>query len=802
MTNCCTGGYGTLRVRAAAAKDALPLAGARILVLPGSGGAPLFDKTTDETGVLEGPRLPCPPRALSLDENSTRQPYATYDLRAECPGFLPITLHNFQVFDGEESLAELAFEAIGSSANGETRGVAPRPDATDIPPHALFVGDGGSGTSPVNSCLIARVLPEVVIPEKITVHLGRPTANAQNVTIPFRDYIKNVASSEVYPTWPEQALRANIHAQISLALNRIYTEWYRGKGYNFDITNSTSFDQYYVHGRTVFDVMSRITDDIFNTYVRRTGTVEPYYTEYCDGKTVTCPGMKQWGTVTLANQGKTAFEILRAYYGSNIEIVRTNNIAAIPESYPGTPLRVGSTGIYVRILQRQLNRIAKNYPFFGTLVVDGNYTDATAAVVRKFQKQFSLTQDGIVGRATWYKISSIYVAVKKLAELASEGEKPSGDLVAGTYPGAPLRVGSAGDTVLEMQFWLNEVAGVTPDIPSLTVDGIFGAGTERSVRAFQQRFGLSVDGIVGKQTWDSIYAQYTSLVTDETPDVNLAGQYPGTLLKVGSKGNDVKRMQFFLRIIARSNSAVPDLASDGIFGAGTQRSVRAFQSYYGLSADGIVGKLTWDKIYEVYTSLLNGLLAPTARPGTYPGTPLRLGSTGQSVKEMQYYLYLLSAYYPVLPVIAYDGVFGNSTQNAVRIWQNLMGISVDGVVGSVTWASIYNGFSALRSIDGTVGGLRVFAYPGNTLQLGSEGSMVRFVQFMLAYIGSFYDAITPITALDGVYSDETARAVSSFQREFGESVTGVVDEITWNAMAAVYLACAAESFQSITTSVP
>ncbi|MEG1744656.1 MAG: peptidoglycan-binding protein, partial [Ruthenibacterium sp.] len=245
--------------------------------------------------------------------------------------------------------------------------------------------------------------------------------------------------------------------------------------------------------------------DIFNTYVRRTGTVEPYYTEYCDGKTVTCPGMKQWGTVTLANQGKTAFEILRAYYGSNIEIVRTNNIAAIPESYPGTPLRVGSTGMSVRILQRQLNRIAIISPVFGTLGVDGNYTDATAAVVRKFQKQFSLTQDGIVGRATWYKISSIYVAVKKLAELTSEGEKPSGDLVAGTYPGAPLRVGSAGDTVLEMQFWLNEVAGVTPDIPSLTVDGIFGAGTERSVRALQHRYGLSEDGIVGKQTWDIFF---------------------------------------------------------------------------------------------------------------------------------------------------------------------------------------------------------------------------------------------------------------------------------------------------------
>ena len=277
-----------------------------------------------------------------------------------------------------------------------------------IPPHALFAGSGGSGPQPVQHC-IPRVLDQVVIPKNITVHLGKPAASARNVTVSFRDYIANVASSEVYPTWPEQALRANIHCQISLALNRIYTEWYPSKGYTFNITNSTSYDQYYVHGRTVFEVMVRITDDIFNTYLRKSGTVNPYYSEYCDGKSVTCPGLKQWGTVTLANNGRSALQILRYYYGSSIEIVRTKNIRSIPQSYPGTPLRQGSRGAAVFTLQRQLNRIAKDYPFLGKLTVDGVFGSRMAATVRAFQKQFNLTADGVVGRQTWYKISYIYV---------------------------------------------------------------------------------------------------------------------------------------------------------------------------------------------------------------------------------------------------------------------------------------------------------------------------------------------------------------------------------------------------------
>ena len=240
-----------------------------------------------------------------------------------------------------------------------------------IPTHALFAGNGGSGPAPTEHCTGSRVLDRIIVP-KISRSIWAGPPPRRNVTVSFRDYIANVASSEAHPTWPIEALKANIHCQISLALNRIYTEWYPSKGYTFNITNSTSYDQYYVHGRTVFDVMVKLTDDIFNTYIRKTGTVNPYYSEYCDGKSVTCPGLKQWGTVTLANQGRNALSILRYYYGSDIEIVRTSNIQSIPRSYPGSHSPAGRPGHGgVHPLQRQLNRITKDYPFLGLLTVDG-----------------------------------------------------------------------------------------------------------------------------------------------------------------------------------------------------------------------------------------------------------------------------------------------------------------------------------------------------------------------------------------------------------------------------------------------
>ncbi|MEG2832991.1 MAG: peptidoglycan-binding protein [Ruthenibacterium sp.] len=790
--NCYDSGTAHLQVRTFTAVDALPVTGAKVRVYAAGAANPTYTGTTGDDGILENMDFPCPPRVLSLREANTRRPYALVRVTVEADNYEFAEITDVQMFDTETTLADFAL--LPRDEQGRARGVFAPPDAVVEPPHTLYAGNGGSGLTPVAVCPVARVLTAPVIPQNITVHLGKPASSAQNVTVSFRDYIKNVASCEVYPTWPEQALRANIHAQISLALNRVYTEWYKGKGYSFTITNSTSYDQAYVHGRSIFEVMSRITDDIFNTYVQKGSGTEPYYTEYCDGKTVTCKGMKQWGSVTQANAGKNALQILRYYYGNDINVVRTDNIAAVPESYPGTPLRIGSTGTNVRILQQQLNRISKNYPFFGTLTVNGTFDTATQNVVKKFQKQFSLTQDGIVGRSTWYKISSIYVAVKKLAELTSEGEKPDGNLVSGVYPGTALRIGSRGDNVMQIQFWLAQIAAFTSGITAPAQDGIFGIGTENAVKAFQQKYNLAVDGVVGRDTWNEIYKRFTNLENDiAPPDVNNVGQYPGTPLRRGSTGNSVKLMQFYLRIIAQNNTAIPVITADGSFGAATENAVRTFQSFYGLTVDGIVGRVTWNKIYEVYTGLLNDLLAPSARPGTYPGTALRVGSSGQSVKEVQYYLYLLSAYYASIPRIAYDGLFGSATKAAVIAYQTLFKLTPDGIIGPATWNSIYAQFSKLRLLDGPVRAFYVLAYPGYVIQPGISGEMVRFVQFMLGYIGAFYEGITPIPALSGIFDTETGLSVQSFQREFGLPVTGTVDAATWNAMQTVYLAAAADA---------
>ena len=458
---------GTLRIQTFAARQSAPMEGVTVAV---QGDGFTLHCITDATGSAADIPVEAPACTLSLDEDNTIRPYAVVSLTAAKSGYRTVRIEGIQIFAGQITLAQPAMIPVTEEGKDI-------PDAPIvIPPHPLFAGSDGSGAQPVENCT-PRVLDKVIIPKNITVHLGKPAASARNVTVSFRDYIANVASSEVYPTWPEQALRANIHAQISLALNRIYTEWYPSKGYRFNITNSTSYDQYFVYGRTIFDVMERITDDIFNTYVRRSGNVEPYYTEYCDGKTVTCPGMKQWGTVTLANQGRNALQILRNYYGSSVEIVRTQNIQSIPSSYPGSPLRRGDSGTSVATIQRQLNRIAKDYPFFGTVSVDGSFGASTETLVKRFQKQFNLTQDGVVGRATWYKISYIYVSVKDLAELTSEGETVSGSLSSGAWDGTALRVGSTGAAVEQVQFWLNTLSQFNSALPSLTVDGVYGSGT-------------------------------------------------------------------------------------------------------------------------------------------------------------------------------------------------------------------------------------------------------------------------------------------------------------------------------------
>ena len=580
--------------------------------------------------------------------------------------------------------------------------------------------------------------------------------------------------------WPEQALRANIHCQISLALNRIYTEWYPSKGYTFNITNSTSYDQYYVHGRTVFEVMVRITDDIFNTYLRKRGTVNPYYSEYCDGKSVTCPGLKQWGTVTLANNGRSALQILRYYYGSSIEIVRTKNIRSIPQSYPGTPLRQGSRGAAVFTLQRQLNRIAKDYPFLGKLTVDGVFGSRMAATVRAFQKQFNLTADGVVGRQTWYKISYIYVSVKDLAELTSEGETATGTLSNGTWNGTVLSTGASGSAVEQVQFWLNTLAQYDSAIPSVTVDGVYGTATANAVRAFQRKYGLTVDGIVGQTTWKELYDEFLSIQSDNgTPNA-----YPGTPLREGASGQNVRLVQFWLKIARTVYPSLESVTVDGKFGAGTAAAVRRFQRYFGLTADGVVGRTTWQKLYEVYNDIANRLLSSALRPGEYPGV-LRSGSTGTAVRELQFYLYLLSAYESSIPTVGIDGSFGAATENAVRAYQRFAGLTVDGVVGRATWESLYGKASALRS-SGPVVTLKRLPYPGQPLTVGSEGSDVLYYTILLRRIAYYFESVEAPPLATG-YTGETAAATRSAQALLGLPETGIADAETWTAVEALSL---------------
>ncbi len=354
-----------------------------------------------------------------------------------------------------------------------------------------------------------RILRQVIIPNPITVHLGAPGSNASNVRLSFPDYVKNVASSEIYPTWPEASLRANIYAIITFALNRIFTEWYRSRGYDYDITNSTAYDQNFVYGRPIYDSISRVTDDIFNEYVRRRGQNAPYFTSFCNGTTVTCRGMSQWGTVTLADRGYTPIQILRNYYPDDVEITEADAYANVPASYPGTALRVGSTGLNVETIQSWLNRIRRNYPAIPAITdAAGTFGDSTRAAVTKFQNIFGLAADGIVGKATWYKISRIYAGVTRLAELDSEGIT----LGIGTVPpNAVLRRGSGGQDVITLQYLLDVVSEYYPTVPAPSQDGIFGSATERAVLAFQRATGLLADGIVGAATWKKLYEVYRGI---------------------------------------------------------------------------------------------------------------------------------------------------------------------------------------------------------------------------------------------------------------------------------------------------
>lgn len=372
------------------------------------------------------------------------------------------------------------------------------------------------------------------IPRTITVHLGLPDSNAANVEVPFSDYVKNVASSEVYPTWNESALRANILAITSFALNRFYTEFYRSRGYRFDITSATEIDQKFIYGRNFFDTISELADSLYTSYIRRVGFIEPLAAKFCNGTTVTCAGLSQWGSQELAVQGLSSVDILRRYYGNNIEIVRNAPVRGYTPSYPGTPLRVGSRGPKVLQAQIILNRIGRNYPAIPRIFPeDGIFGRQTEAAVLALQRIFNLTPDGVIGRSTWNQMEQLYVAVNRLNELESLGQ---------TYisfdwnPPERLLQGSRGQQVRQLQYMLQVLSDYLPTVPRIAIDGIFGPQTQAAVIAYQRFAGLTADGVVGPATWNSMRNRVSGILGTSEASVL---QYPGRPLRLNDRDNGI-----------------------------------------------------------------------------------------------------------------------------------------------------------------------------------------------------------------------------------------------------------------------
>ncbi|MBR6049604.1 MAG: peptidoglycan-binding protein [Clostridia bacterium] len=445
-----------------------------------------------------------------------------------------------------------------------------------------------------------------VIPERVRVKLGAADSGAAVVTVPFPEYIKNVASSEIYPTWPEEAIRANVLAEISFALNRIYTEYYPSMGYDFDITNNTASDQAFIYGRDVYENISLVVDEIFNSYIVRRGNVEPLFALYCDGIRSTCDGLSQWGSVELANKGLDALEILKNYFGENIEIVTNAPITDVRPSIPGRPLGLGTYGNDVAFIQLRLNRISTNYPAIPKIpIVDGAFGVETENAVRQFQQVFGLTVDGVVGKATWYKIQLVFNAVKRLSELSSEGL--TFDDVTTPFPDT-LSIGDEGFFVYGLQYYLRWISLSNPAVPNVEFDGIFGPETENAVKTFQRFYGFEPTGVVDDDLFETIFDVYRGVI--ETTREELVGEgappFPGEVLKLGSEGDDVRVLQEFINATSSVYPQVPSVDVTGVFDENTRDAVYAAQALFDYPINGVVGPVLWDTFGIIYSAVIGG----------------------------------------------------------------------------------------------------------------------------------------------------------------------------------------------------
>ncbi|MCM1128053.1 MAG: peptidoglycan-binding protein [Lachnospiraceae bacterium] len=409
-----TQSLGQLQINVTSQLGMIPVSDATVTIsYTGVPGVTVEQLQTDSSGQTAVIDLPAPPLEYSMEPEQANQPYSEYNIQVDAPGYESVLVSGTEILPDVTALQPIQMMPLETAPTQEEEVIV-------IPDHTLY-GEyppkiPEDEIKPVDESG-EIVLSRVVIPEYVIVHDGVPDdSTAPNYYVKYRDYIKNVASSEIYATWPEATIYANVLAIMSFTLNRVYTEWYRNRGYNFTITSSTAYDQKWIRGRNIYSNIGRLVDSIFNNYLSRPGVRQPIFTSYCDGQRVTCSGLSQWGSKYLGDEGYSAIEIIRYYYGSDMYINTAVSIAGVPSSWPGYNLTIGSSGEKVRQIQQQLNRIAQNYPAIPTITADGVFGSATAEAVRTFQGIFNLPANGIVDFPTWYSISNIYVGVSRIAE--------------------------------------------------------------------------------------------------------------------------------------------------------------------------------------------------------------------------------------------------------------------------------------------------------------------------------------------------------------------------------------------------
>jgi peptidoglycan hydrolase-like protein with peptidoglycan-binding domain len=675
-------GTGYLAVSIYTADKALPVNNALVLVSYPNGEL-LYSLNTDESGQTETVAIEAPDKSRTLDPNDSGPHYTKVDVNITAPGFERTIIRCVHICDTSTSLLPvklipLSIERSSSIIN-----------EISIPESSVESNKERTQEGPADYVNPQKL---VTIPRHISVHLGAPASKAQNVRVPFVDYIKNVVSNEIYDTWPEAAIEANILCAITFVLNRVYSVWYPEKGYGFDITNNIQYDQCYVYNGFVGGNIARITDNIFNCYIRLQGHTEPYFTSYCKNADADCRGLSQWGTVPLAQSGMDALQILRNFYPPDIEIAETFNFAGISVPYPGYELREGYNNDVVGTIKSWLSRISVNYPNIPPISsLDNNVFDPeTREALKEFQRTFDLDASGVVDKATWYRLAQINGVVKKLSDLNDESETVPID---SSPPAYALREGSRGLDVARLQFLLNYFSQFYSSVPQVIENAVFDDRTKTSVLAFQKLVGTTADGVIGPVTWQIMYNIYKGIKENvEAPQVmstelSMRYPYPGFPLRSDSGGSAVMVLQMMLNHLSDYYPQIPKVAEDGYFGSFTQSAVYTFQNIFGLNADGIVGQETWNELVVQLDKV--GGMHPRPR---YPGYMLRRSTAGEPVRLIQSYLSALSLTNPSIPKLSADGIYGEDTENAVKAFQKDFGLTVDGIIGQGTWNSIVDAY--------------------------------------------------------------------------------------------------------------